>query len=118
MGRKTFLSLPNMLPNRNHIVITTSTKKLPDEVIRCNSIDEFLSYAESIDDDIYVIGGSTIYNQLIDFTNKMILTEIDEAKTDADVYFPEINYSLWNDELIGDFPNQNPKYKRKLYVRK
>lgn len=118
MGRKTFESLPNMLPNRIHIVLTHSNIELPSEVIRCSSIDEFLELMSTIDEDIYVIGGAKIYNALIDFSYKMYLTEFDAILEDADAYFPTINENDWNIQTVGDFNNTSPKYKRKVYVRK
>ena len=48
----------------------------------------------------------------------MILTEIQDTKLNADTYFPNINYAEWHQEIINTFPNENPKYIRKVYTRK
>lgn len=118
MGRNTYESLPNILSNRTHIVLTKSDISFPEEVICINSINEFLNYIKKINDDIYVIGGAQIYKELIDYSNVMYLTELDETCNEADVYFPKINPTLWNEEIIHDYSDNNPKYIRKVYTRK
>lgn len=118
MGRNTFESLPRILPNRTHIVLTRSNILLPKEVICVNSIEEFLNYIKELDDDIYVIGGAQIYKELIDYSNIMYLTEFDEVCNEADVYFPEFDNQLWNQDIIDNYSNNEPKYLRKIYTRK
>lgn len=118
MGRNTFESLPSLLPNRKHLVITSSNIDLPKEVEIFKNIEEFIDYSLSTNDNIFIIGGSTIYKQLINLSDKMILTEIQDTKLNADTYFPNINYSEWHQEIINTFPNENPKYIRKIYTRK
>lgn len=118
MGRNTFESLPSLLPNRKHLVITSSNIDLPKEVEKFKNIEEFIDYSLSTNDNIFIIGGSTIYKQLINLSDKMILTEIQDTKLNADTYFPNINYSEWHQEIINTFPNENPKYIRKVYTRK
>ena len=118
MGRNTFESLPSLLPNRKHLVITSSNIDLPKEVEIFKNIEEFIDYSLSTNDNIFIIGGSTIYKQLINLSDKMILTEIQDTKLNADTYFPNINYAEWHQEIINTFPNENPKYIRKIYTRK
>lgn len=118
MGRNTFESLPSLLPNRKHLVITSSNIDLPKEVEIFKNIEEFIDYSLSTNDNIFIIGGSTIYKQLINLSDKMILTEIQDTKLNADTYFPNINYAEWHQETINTFPNENPKYIRKVYTRK
>ena len=118
MGRNTFESLLSLLPNRKHLVITSSNIDLPKEVEIFKNIEEFIDYSLSTNDNIFIIGGSTIYKQLINLSDKMILTEIQDTKLNADTYFPNINYAEWHQEIINTFPNENPKYIRKVYTRK
>ena len=118
MGRNTFESLPSLLPNRKHLVITSSNIDLPKEVEIFKNIEEFIDYSLSTNDNIFIIGGSTIYKQLINLSDKMILTEIQDTKLNADTYFPNINYAEWHQEIINTFPNENPKYIKKIYTRK
>ena len=55
MGRKTFESLPSMLPGRHHIVISRSKPQLPEEVEVFETLHAFLEAYKDKDEDIYVI---------------------------------------------------------------
>ena len=118
MGKKTFYSLPGMLPNRKHIVLTTSNDEFNKEIIVLNSIAEFDEIKNTIDDDIFVIGGASIYNQFIDSADMMYLTEIDDECIDADVYFPSFDDADYEKEIILENNESVPKYKHILYKKK
>ena len=94
MGRKTFDSLPKgALPNRRNVVISRSVQSLPGcEVYP--SLDEALSHCEA-DEDIYIIGGASIYEQALPIAQRLRLTEIADTPAQADVFFP--NYSSWHE---------------------
>lgn len=87
MGRKTFESLPKMLPGRKHIVITTSKMEPKENLEVFGSIDEFLNAYQQSDQTIFVIGGGSIYQQMLDVCQGMYLTFID-SEFDADTWFP------------------------------
>lgn len=92
MGRKTFESLPGMLPNREHWVITRDTSF--NKARSFNSIDDVL---EAIDPnvDYYIIGGGEIYKQFMPYANCLYITEVDDFKV-GDVRFPSIDMTKWN----------------------
>ena len=116
MGRKTFESLPKMLPNRHHIII--SNNNLNDKVEVFNNINSFLEKYKDYEDEIFIIGGSSIYKAFLDYSNKLYLTEIDEEDKNADVYFPLFDKSLWDKEYISeDKEEKNIKYRHVLYRR-
>ena len=94
MGRKTFDSLPKgALPNRRNVVISRSVQSLPGcEVYP--SLDEALGHCEA-DEDIYIIGGASIYEQALPIAQRLCLTEIADTPAQADVFFP--NYSSWHE---------------------
>ena len=89
MGRKTWESLPNKLPNRKHIVLTRDTnyKIVDDSVTIMNDINdiELLSQLE----DIWVIGGSSIYKELRKIADRIEVTYIhnNDREYDQDVSF-------------------------------
>lgn len=118
MGRNTFLSLPKMLPNRTHLVLNDDDYKFPDDVIVLRSLDEFFDKAKEIDDDIYVIGGAFVYSQFVPLADEIILTEIDDECMDADVYFPKIDYSLYDKKIIEEHDDEVPSYKFVSYKKK
>lgn len=92
MGRKTFESLPGMLPNREHWVITRDPSF--NKTRSFNSIDDVL---EAIDPNIdyYIIGGGEIYKQFMPYANCLYITEVDDFKV-GDVRFPSIDMTKWN----------------------
>ena len=116
MGRKTFESLPKMLPNRHHIVITTGNID-NSEVEVYHSIEDFLK-DYSYSGETYVIGGASIYNSLIDYVDVMYLTEINKECLDADSYFPDFDREGWRSEVIGNNTENGISYKHVLYKRR
>lgn len=117
MGINTFNSLPRLLPNRKHIVLTRRNIELDSSVIVVHSVDELLEYINNIDEEIMIIGGSLIYNQMIEYADKMLLTEIDDSRL-ADVYFPEFNIEDWDRLLISSNSYNDIKYNHVSYTRK
>ena len=117
MGRKTFESLPKVLPGRKNIVIS-SNEILNDEIERYKSIKEFLLKYKEFNEDVFIIGGASIYKQFIDLATNLYLTEIDAVAKDADVYFPMFNKLEWNKEIISEKEENDIKYNHVLYKRK
>lgn len=95
MGRNTFESLPGMLPNRQHIVLSRDKdyrEKLnvshPD-VITLESKEAFLKFCEENPKDEYcIIGGSIIWNSFLPLINMMYVTHV-KGSFEVDTYFPE-----------------------------
>ncbi|MBQ8629088.1 MAG: dihydrofolate reductase [Prevotella sp.] len=98
MGRKTYESLPKgALPNRRNIVISRN-ESLQIPGCECfTSIEEALSNCRK-DEDIYIIGGASIYQQALPLADRLCLTEIDDTPEEADTFFPE--YGDWKLESI------------------
>ena len=117
MGRKTFESLPKILPGRKHIVISTSEIK-NDEIELYKSIRDFLIQYKDIEEDVFIIGGASIYQQFVDLATKMYLTEIDAVDNDADVYFPKFNKEDWDREELASNQENSINYKHVLYKKK
>jgi dihydrofolate reductase len=93
MGRKTFESLPGILPNRTHIVITRQKKYTPESCIVVNNFKSAIEICPK-NEDLYVIGGGEIYKQSIEIADNIELTVVD-ATFEADTFFPEIDLNLW-----------------------
>ena len=103
MGRKTFESLPKILPNRHHIVITSNKnfKVDSESVTVVNNIEEIVDkYKDSVD-EAFIIGGGEIYNLLLPYTNKLYLTRI-YKDFEGDTYFPNIDLSNWEVSYKSD----------------
>lgn len=83
MGRKTFDSLPGLLPGRRHIVLTRQKGWSAPGAEVAHSLEEALALAG--DGDIAVIGGNDIFELFMPLANKLEITEIDEH-TNGDVF--------------------------------
>lgn len=116
MGRKTFESLPGMLPKRHHIVISRSNPKLDERVEIFSNIDEFLKAYQNYDEEIFVIGGAQIYSQMLPYADKLILTEIDQSY-EADVFFPEFDKAKYHRREVNDITENDIHYKHLIYER-
>lgn len=103
MGRKTFESLPKVLPNRHHIVITRDKNFKVDspsvEVI--NDINTIINMYKDSSEEIFIIGGGEIYKSLLPNTKKLYLTRI-YKDFDGDTIFPNINYDDWSIEYESE----------------
>lgn len=115
MGRKTFESLPGMLPKRHHIVISRSNPDLDQQVEIFSDINAFMEAYQDKDEEIFVIGGSDLQSN-VTFASKLILTEIDQSY-DADVYFPEFDKSEYHRSVINDITENDVHYKHVVYER-
>lgn len=123
MGRKTLESMPKSAPLPNRINVVLSSHDLLDTVVACHSMDELREYLKKQDDDIYIIGGETIYRKLIDYCTIAEVTKIHAKKPAADAYFPNLdeleNWQITDSSEIyheGElaysfvqYKNENPK---------
>ena len=93
MGRKTLKTFPNGLPLKNRInIILTGNKdfKMKDAVI-AHSIEEVLALLKNYDpEDVYCIGGESVYKQLLPYCDTVHATCIDQA-FEADTFFPDLD---------------------------
>ncbi|MBU3184259.1 dihydrofolate reductase [Clostridium estertheticum] len=96
MGRKTFESLPGILPGRHHIVITKNKDFVinDERVTIFNSKEELFAFMKD-SEEYFVIGGGSIYKLLLPYCNKIHLTKV-HKEYNADVFFPKLDYSEWN----------------------
>src|SRR3989344_7928909 len=95
MGRKTYDSIKRPMPNRNNIVVSRSTIKIPLVEV-CGSLADALRLAEKYAKPIFIIGGSQIFKEALDthVVDKMYLSFV-KKEYDGDTYFPEFDLSEW-----------------------
>ena len=104
MGRKTLESLPGAkpLPNRTNIVLTHNTDYNPDGVTVYNSIDDFLANTPD-NDDVYIIGGQSLYRDLLPYCKKAYVTKVNATVNDADAFMVNLdNEPGWEIEDVGE----------------
>ena len=96
MGRKTFESLPKgALPNRRNIVLSRQEIDFPGAE-RFHSLEAALSQCCS-DEEVYIIGGASVYQDAMHLADKLCVTHIDDTPEQADAFFPEIDSSIWEE---------------------
>ena len=96
MGRKTFESLPKgALPNRRNIVLSRQETEFPGAE-RFNSLEAALSQCRD-EEEIYIIGGASVYQEAMPLADKLCVTHIDDTPEQADAFFPEIDSSVWEE---------------------
>ena len=123
MGLNTFKSLPGLLPGRKHLVIADQEFEHPPEVEVFSSIDDFLAYAEDFinqtGEDIFVIGGGMIYKQLLPYSNKLILTEVNDTSPTSTIFFPKFDKTEFTLNSSEDYIDEKTgiSYSRKTYTR-
>lgn len=96
MGRKTFESLPKVLPGRTHVVLTSDKNYnvSSDKVKIVHSLEEILNLYENTDEEAFIIGGGTMYSLTLPYCKKFYLTKINKDFK-GDTYFPTINFDEW-----------------------
>ena len=114
MGRKTFESLPRLLPGRRHIVLSKNHDDFPNEVILYHSMEGLLANEK---DEFVVIGGEQIYQLFLKYATKIYLTEIEAEEKEADAYFPRFEKEHWDRIILSEYQNPIP-YKHIEYVKK
>ena len=122
LGRKTLCTFPQGLPlkNRTNIILSRNPQYTVKDALVVHSLEELLEELKKYpSEDIYIIGGESIYRQLLSYCDTAHVTKIDHAYQ-ADAYFPDLDKDPeWeitadSDELTYfDIPYQFLRYERK-----
>ena len=122
LGRKTLETFPQGLPlkNRINIILSKDTKYQVKDAIVVHSIEELLKeLAKYNDEDIYIIGGDSVYKQMLPYCDVAHVTKIDH-EYEADAYFPNLDEDAdWeitadsDEQTYFDIAYQFLKYERK-----
>ncbi|MBX9642477.1 MAG: dihydrofolate reductase [Novosphingobium sp.] len=117
MGRKTFDSLPGLLPGRRHIVITRDPDWSADGAEAVHSLDEALKLANA--PQIAIFGGAEIYALALPQADRIELTEV-HAAPEGDTRFPAFDRSQWTEAFREAHPADgcNPAFDFVTLLRK
>lgn len=97
MGENTYTSIGRPLPNRTNIVLSIDPNFSPEGCVVVSSIEEALAKAKEVErDEIFIIGGASIYRQFLPYANRLYLTLV-EGDFEADTFFPD--YSEFQKEI-------------------
>ncbi len=98
MGRKTWESLPKKLPNRENIVISCHNFDGPDLII--HDLKQFIENNKDTNEEIFIIGGGTIYTEFLPYAKNLYLTEINATDPEATTFFPEFDKTEYDKKII------------------
>lgn len=117
MGRKTFESLPGLLPGRRHIVLTRGRDWSEEGAELAHSLEDALNLANS--PHIAVVGGAEIYRLFLHRANRIELTEVHAAPA-GDTRFPPFDRADWIETFREAHPaeGRNPAFDFVTLVRK
>jgi dihydrofolate reductase len=103
MGRRTFDSLPGLLPGRRHIVITRDDEWKSDGVTVARSPDEALAAADA--PHVSIIGGAEIFALFEPRAHAVELTEVHED-VEGDTFMPPFDRAVWREQARVDHPSE------------
>jgi dihydrofolate reductase len=95
MGRKTWESLPGLLAGRRHIVVTRDRDYRAEGCTLVHDLQQALEAAGEVP-EVMVVGGSTIYKELLPRASKLYLTLV-AVEMDGDAHFPPIDHAQWRE---------------------
>ena len=116
MGKNTYESLPKHLEGRKYIVLSSSLSNIENGLL-FNDFSKLLEFIKVLDEEVMIIGGSSIYKLFLPFADKLYLTEIDSEEA-ADVYFPEFNKEDYECNVVSTNEVDGLKYSFVIYERK
>jgi dihydrofolate reductase len=100
MGRNCYLSIGRPLPKRTNIILTRDPYFISSNCFIVHSINEALEIAHNNgEEEVFIVGGGTIYAQTIDLWDKLYFTEVD-LEVKGNIFFPELDMQQW--KLISE----------------
>ena len=117
MGRRTFDSLPKVLPKRRNIVLQLPNEDKIDGVEIFNDIPSILDSVKN-EEEVFIIGGASIYRQFLDYADKLYLTEVNEKCRDAEVFFPRFDKRKYKKTIVGNDSDNGIEYNFVIYERR
>ena len=105
MGRRTYDSIGRPLPGRTTIVVTRDPAWASEGVRTAPTVEQALSDARSLNDEVFVVGGAQVYQAALPYADRMVITHID-AEPEGDTWFPAVDWSQWREtarELYAGF---------------
>ena len=119
MGRKTFDSIGRPLPNRTNIVMTKDTNYQKEGVEIVFDEKEALSLIKDLNQEVFIIGGSKIYELFEPWATSLMITRV-LKDFEGDAFFPDINWNNWQIKSKEDFLDEKSNISCRLeeYLRK
>lgn len=113
MGRKTFESIGKPLDGRTNLILSKNPNYQPEGCHVFHSLETALDAAKNYGEELFIIGGATLYEIALPFAQRLYLTDI-EAEFEGDTFFPDIDLNTWNEmtcERVTDDEKVNFNYR-------
>jgi len=115
MGRKTYESIGKPLSGRTNIIITRQQNYQAGGGLIAASLERAISLCQD-DNEIFIIGGATIYQQALEFANRIYLTIIHE-EFKGDTFLFDIDKTIWQETSREDFePDEKNKFRYSFLI--
>ena len=110
MGRKTYESIPGGkgLPGRKNVVLSRKN----------GDAEQILAELGGLDEEVFVIGGGSVYEMMLPRCERLYLTEVDAEDKAADTFFPDFDTSAYNRVEIGKGEDNGITYTFVRYDKK
>jgi len=105
MGDRTYESIGRPLPGRKNIVVTLDEGYQAPGCEISHSLEDLLAESKKTEEEVFIIGGATIYRLAMPYADKLYLTLVDDAPGYADVFFPD--YSEFSKEISREEHEEN-----------
>jgi dihydrofolate reductase len=104
MGRKTFESIGRPLDGRANLILSKQENYQPQGCHVFQSLESALETAKTLGDELFIIGGATLYEITLPLAQRLYLTQI-QTEFDGDTFFPEFNLNDWNEIACEQIDN-------------
>lgn len=115
MGSRTWYSLPAKLKNRENIVVSEEVIPKADKTV--SDLKDYIAKNIDTPEEIFIIGGGSIYAQFLPYAKHLYLTEVDDSP-EADVFFPEFDRRNYRRKTIKHGNQGELKYTFVKYTKK
>jgi len=95
MGRRTWESLPGLLPGRTHVVVTRNAGYRAEGAVVVHSLEEALTRYADVP-EVMLVGGADLYRQGLPLASRLYLTEV-HITPEGDAFFPDFDRSQWRE---------------------
>lgn len=121
MGYTTFKSIPGVLPQREHWVLSTKERDLPEGVVLFSTIDDLLKEAHRRGlEELWVVGGANVYEQFLPLADALLLTQVETEVDGADTHFPDwdnAGFKMEKSEIGMQKPDDEFYFEYELWTR-
>ena len=104
MGRLTFEAIGKPLPGRINIIISRNPAYRAEGCVVVDNVEAAISHGCQLADEIFVIGGSTLYEATLPMANTLYITQINQD-FEGDTFFPDFDRNHWAEVEHEDVAN-------------